>query len=52
MFSQELERITAKIKIIRENYSDHQSWTDDDRTQYERMKARKLELKEILGVEF
>jgi uncharacterized protein YdaU (DUF1376 family) len=52
LFNQELERISNKMKIIKENYADHQAWTDDDRTLFNKMAERKKELKTLLGVEF
>jgi hypothetical protein len=45
----ELKRVEAKMKSIRDSYDAHQSWGDDDRTEYKRLKTRKEELKIMLG---
>src|ERR1035437_582276 len=52
LFNQELERISNKMKTIKENYADHQAWTEDDRALFNKMAKRKKELKTTLGVEF
>jgi len=48
--SQELDRIRAKMKAIRDSYSEHQSWTADDLTKFRELKTRKEELLRLLDL--
>ena len=48
----ELERVRTKMKVIRDNYSGHQSWTKDDRELFKDLGEREVELKQLLGVRF
>ena len=45
----DLERVEARISLIRGSYSDHQTWDQGDREEIKVLKARQKELKAILG---
>ncbi len=49
-FSKEFDRCCDEIKTIRATYGDHQTWTKDDLKRFDKLAARKKELKSILGV--
>lgn len=46
----ELERVQARMKFIRNSYSENQNWSMEDRRLFATCKARENELKKILGV--
>lgn len=50
IWQKELDRILQKIKVIRENYGDHQTKTQEDQLLLQRLVARKKELMGLLGV--
>lgn len=47
----ELDEIMGKMRSIRASYSEHQSWTEDDKMKWYKLKARKDELKKLLGMQ-
>ncbi len=47
----ELKIVDAKIDSIRNSYSEHQSCSKEDREKWDRLKARKVELKQLLGMQ-
>jgi hypothetical protein len=47
---QELDRVEGAMKGIRESYDSHQSWNKEDRDEFRRLKMRREELKQILGL--
>lgn len=51
LWNRELEDVTAKMKSIKDSYDGHQSWTEDDLERFRGLKARKLELKGLLGIQ-
>lgn len=46
----ELERVMEKMKSIRNSYMEHQGWDALDKAKFNELKARKLQLQELLGV--
>ena len=49
--SKELERAEAKMNDIRNSYSEHQTWSAEDVAKFKELKARKLELMKLLGMQ-
>jgi hypothetical protein len=49
--NQELQRVLEKMKAIKHSYSEHQEWTDPDIARFRELKARKLELMKLLGLQ-
>ena len=47
----ELDEVTAKMRAIRGSYSEHQSWSEDDKQKWFKLKARRDELKKLLGMQ-
>lgn len=45
----ELDRVEARMKKIRDGYSEHQSWDQRDQKEYNDLRARKNELVKQLG---
>lgn len=48
--SQEYDRITKRMAMIRGQYSDMQTWTAGDIAEFNKLKVKKLELKKLLGL--
>lgn len=46
----EFERISERMKTIKNGYGEMQSWTRSDAQEYNRLLARKKELRIILGI--
>jgi hypothetical protein len=46
----EYNRVIQRMGMIRATYGDHQTWRDCDRTEWDKLRARKSELKQRLGV--
>lgn len=46
----EFERAEARMKVIKGQYEAMQSWSDDDKAEYKKLRDRKTELKELLGI--
>jgi len=51
LHQKELDEVTGKMRSIRGSYSEHQSWSEDDKTRWYKLKARKDELKKLLGMQ-
>jgi hypothetical protein len=51
LYQRELIEVTAKMNDIRNSYSEHQSWSDKDHKRFAVLRARKLELKKLLGMQ-
>jgi hypothetical protein len=47
----EFKRCLEKMKTIRSQYGDHQTWTANDLREFMKVKARWKELKERLGIQ-
>jgi hypothetical protein len=45
-----LDRVEARMKKIRESYSDHQGWATSDKAEYQTLKAEKARLMAKLGI--
>lgn len=48
----EHDRVMHEMKVIRETYGDHQSWSDDDKRRFRELKKRRSELRDILGIKY
>lgn len=46
----ELDRVIEEMRTIKHTYSEHQNWAQRDVARFKQLKARKAELKAILGV--
>lgn len=46
----ELERVMERMKAISDTYSGHQAWRDDDKREWAKLKKRRQELRDMLGV--
>lgn len=46
----ELERVEARMKVVKGQYEAHQSWSEDDKTEWKKLKPRRDELRKVLGV--
>lgn len=46
----EYQRVIERMKTILCNYGDAQTWTESDREEYRELRARRNELKTILGI--
>jgi hypothetical protein len=51
-FEQELERVRAKIKTIKDNYEGLQTWQREDRIKVADLRSREKELMELLEVKY
>jgi hypothetical protein len=51
LHQKELEEVQSKMRTIRCSYSEHQSWSDEDKTKWYKLKARRDELKKLLGIQ-
>ena len=51
LHQKELDEVVAKMKSIRGSYSEHQDWSEDDKARWYKLKARKDELKKLLGMQ-
>lgn len=47
---QELDAVVNKMRTIRNSYDDHQTWTAKDKIEFQRLKAKKKELQQLLGI--
>jgi len=47
----EFETVKSKMQALRNSYSEHQSWSVEDKERWYKLKARKDELKKLLGIE-
>lgn len=50
LYNDEYKRILDTMRVIRSQYQDHQTWTQADLDKYGKLKARKAELKTLLGI--
>lgn len=51
LHQKELEEVTGKMQSIRGAYSGHQTWSEEDKARWFRLKDRKVELKKLLGMQ-
>jgi len=51
LHQKELDEVTNKMRSISGSYSVHQSWSEDDKARWFKLKARKNELKKLLGMQ-
>lgn len=51
LHQKELDEVTGRMRSIRGSYSEHQSWSEDDKARWYKLKARKDELKKLLGMQ-
>lgn len=50
ILGQEYQRVLIRMRTILGNYGDHQTWTESDKEEYRKLRARRNELKTILGI--
>ena len=50
ILGKEYERVTARMATIRSTYGDHQSWSEGDKKEFQKLKARRDELRTILKI--
>ena len=43
-------RILEAMKSISHSYAEHQSWSQQDKAEYQKLKARRNELRNLLGI--
>lgn len=46
----EYERVVARLRLIASAYGDHQTWREQDRVEHKKLRARRDELKKVLGI--
>jgi len=51
LHQKELDEVMSKMRSIRASYSEHQSWAEDDKARWYKLKARRDELKKLLGMQ-
>ena len=51
IFSKEFDIVVAKMKSIRDSYMEHQAWSESDVVAFRELKARRDELKKLLGMQ-
>ena len=51
LHQKELDEVQRKMNAIRGSYSEHQDWSEEDKTKWGPLKARKIELKKLLGMQ-
>jgi hypothetical protein len=51
LHQKELDEVTVKMQSIRGAYSGHQSWSEDDKGRWFKLKDRRDELKKLLGMQ-
>jgi uncharacterized phage protein (TIGR02220 family) len=47
----ELDEVVSRMRSIRGSYSEHLDWAEEDKTKWHKLKARKDELKKLLGMQ-
>lgn len=50
LFTKEHERVLERMRVIRSQYESHQSWSDDDKAEFHKLKGRRDELRTKLGI--
>lgn len=48
--NQELQRVTDRMKTLKDTYGGHQTWDSEDKAEFAKLRARKQELKSKLGI--
>lgn len=51
VLGKELDRIIDRMRTIKGTYGDHQSWSQDDVTEFNTLRIRRTELRKTLGVQ-
>lgn len=51
LHQKELDEVIGRMRSIRGSYSEHQSWSEEDKARWYKLKARKDELKKLLGMQ-
>lgn len=51
IYNDELRKVEAKMKSIKDSYAEHQSWSEADYQIYNKLRARKAQLKKLLGMQ-
>ncbi len=50
VLGREYERVIERMKVLKQTYSDSQTWNNEDLVEFRKMKLRRDELKPILGI--
>lgn len=50
ILGKEYDRVIERQRTLRATYGDHQTWSEPDRAEWGKLKARKTELRTILGI--
>jgi len=51
LHQKELDEVLARMRSIRCSYSENQSWSEEDKAKWYKLKARRDELKKLLGIQ-
>jgi hypothetical protein len=51
LHQKELEVVLEKMRSIRNSYAEHQNWTQEDIDRFNELRARKQQLKQLLGMQ-
>jgi len=51
LHQKELDEVKSQMRVLNASYSEHQDWAEEDKQKWHRLKARKLELKQLLGMQ-
>jgi len=51
LHQKELDEVLSKMQSIRSTYSGHQNWSEEDKGKWYKLKARRDELKKLLGIQ-
>ena len=47
----ELDEVQKQMNSLRFSYCDHQAWAEEDKEKWRKLRARKVELKKLLGMQ-
>lgn len=52
VLDKEHDRVLERIRLLKTQYSEHQTWSAKDRDELSKLAARRKELRRILGVQY
>lgn len=52
VFDKEHDRILERMKLINRSYADHQTWSKKDIQDFKELKARRDELRKLMGIKY
>lgn len=50
ILAREYDRVLARMQVLKATYGDHQTWDPKDREEFRKLKARRDELRGLLGI--